>query len=127
MKKLSLLLLSSSLFLSCSKKSVPNPIIGQSITIQNLEVAQFDLDYKLDFDGAKIACINLGAGWHLPNKTELNVLMLNRDVIGNFKSIDYWSSTDVDLYNGWSENIINGIQSIVVKSNYFSVRAVKTH
>ena len=125
MKTLSFLLFCSILFFSCSKKIEQNPTIGQSVIIQNLEIAQFDFDYKLDFDGAKIACNNLGYGWRLPNKTELNTLQLNRDKISSFKGIDYWSSTDVDTYTAWSQNIINSIQVTSNKSNSFSVRAVR--
>ena len=125
MKTVSFLLLCSFLNFSCSKKTEPNSTIGQSIIIQNLEIAQFDFEYKLDFDAAKIACNNLGNGWRLPNKVELNTLQLNRDKISNFKGLDYWSSTEVDIYTAWSQNIINSIQSNSNKSNSFSVRAVR--
>jgi len=125
MKPIILFLLSTSLFFSCSKKTEPNSTIGQSIIIQNLEIAQFDFEYKLDFNAAKIACNNLGNGWRLPNKVELNTLQLNRDKISNFKGLDYWSSTEVDTYTAWSQNIINSIQVTSNKSNSFSVRAVR--
>jgi len=38
-------------------------------------------------------CENYGEGWHLPTKDELNCLYKNKDTIGGFTNIYYWSSS----------------------------------
>ena len=52
-----------------------------TIKIDNLEVMKEDLG-KMKWDEAKKACENLGDGWRLPTKDELNILYKNKDKIG---------------------------------------------
>ncbi len=41
-----------------------------------------DLVGLMNWDDAKEACENLGDGWRLPTKDELNILYKNKDKIG---------------------------------------------
>jgi len=59
-------------------------IIGKPIRIRNLEVAQNDFPKEMTWYDAKKACTDLGNGWRLPTKDELNLLYINKDKIGGF-------------------------------------------
>jgi len=111
-------------------------IIGTSIRIGNLEVAQYDFPQQLTWDDAKKTCDLLGDGWRLPTKYELNDLFQNKIKIGNFKRSDYWSSTEKDFEQSWSQDFNDGSESyfyksskkvggIVISPKAFYVRAVK--
>jgi hypothetical protein len=72
--------------------------------------------------------------WYLPSKHELNLLFLQRAIVGNFPNVSgsYWSSTEYfrsDLVgshqSAWHQNFINGFQTYVHKKNQFSVRAIR--
>ena len=73
-----------------------------TVKVGNLEVMTEDLVrvYKsgnvtseMRWRTAMEACANLGDGWGLPTKDELNVLYENKDEIGGFSPRTYWSST----------------------------------
>ena len=89
-------------------------VFGQE-SVQNgtLEVMTKDLGYMNWYD-AKRACENLGDGWRLPTKDELNILFKGKDVIGGFKNGPYWSSTEGvaagDLSSMWWQNFWTGRQ-----------------
>ena len=101
-------------------------IIGKSINLDNLVVAQHVFTEGMSWDAAKRACKKLGRGWRLPTKDELNVLYENKDKIGGFSNSLYWSSTEHDK-NGiaWFQFFINGLQWANYKYNILSVRAVR--
>ena len=73
--------------------------------------------------------------WFLPSKDELNQMYLNIGQgnvlglgnIGGFAGYFYWSSTEYDDYNAWSQDFGVGYQSFYNKdsSYYFNVRAVR--
>ena len=65
---------------------------------------------QMDWMEATKACADLGDGWRLPTKDELNILYENKDKIGGFASGYYWSSTEFDYYNAWVQNFANGYQ-----------------
>ena len=108
-------------------KITPIKIIGNPIKIENLEVAEFDFLEKMEWADAKAASEELGNGWRLPSKDELNILYENIDKIGNFKGAYYWSSTDADKSDfAWCQDIIFGTQKDYYnKNNTLSVRAIK--
>jgi hypothetical protein len=73
--------------------------------------------------------------WYLPSKHELNLLFLQRAVVGNFPNISgsYWSSTEYfrsDLVGSyqlaWYQNFVTGVQAYLNKKNTFSVRAIRS-
>ena len=49
-------------------------IIGKPIKIGKLEVAQNDFPKTMFWNDAVKACTDLGKGWRLPTKDELNLL-----------------------------------------------------
>ena len=69
-------------------------IIGKSIKIGNLEVAEKDFPNTMTWDDAKKACKVLGDGWRLPTIDELNTLYINKDKFGGFADKYCWSSTE---------------------------------
>ena len=88
-----------------------------TVKVGNLEVMTEDLGH-MNWDDATKACADLGEGWRLPTKDELNVLYENKDEIGGFANSDYWSSTEVDNVNAWSQSFGDGFQSNYGKVNY---------
>jgi len=112
-------------------------IIGKPIRIGNIEVAQNDLGYLVDWEAAKAACSSLGKGWRLPTKDELNLLYTNRLFIGGFGEGLYWSSTngtsgfDLDgnemvKYYAWVKSLDDGFEMEIFKTyGEVNVRAVR--
>lgn len=62
--------------------------------------------------------------WHLPTKSELELLYEQKSVVGGFAS-DYWSSTEYEPYFAWYQFFFNGYQSHYSKFATFRVRAVR--
>ena len=75
---------------------------------------------------AKKACTDLGEGWRLPTKEELNYLFLNRDGITGFTNNNYWSIATNNGSGAWSQNFSNGFQNLIFNIYTYSVRAVRT-
>jgi hypothetical protein len=48
--------------------------------------------------------------WYLPSKYELNLLYLQKAVVGGFVNYIYWSSTEADIYGAWAQSFSNGAQ-----------------
>lgn len=76
-------------------------------------------DYSVSVDG-----INYG-DWYLPSKYELAILFLNKDLVGNFNSDYYWSSTEFSSISAWCQDFNSGVVTNTVKSFPFGVRAVR--
>ena len=84
-------------------------VFGQStIKIGNLEVMTEDLEGRYTWDDAMKACADLGDGWRLPTKDELNTLYQNKDKIGGFAIDYYWSSTESYDNGAWYQDFYNG-------------------
>ena len=79
--------------------------------------------------GAAVLCNNLTEGgysdWYLPSKDELNKLYLNKVTIGGFAEGMYWSSSEVNAINAWSQDFYDGIQYYANKDGGRRVRAVR--
>jgi hypothetical protein len=70
------------------------------ITGERLQVAENDLEKKMDWFSAKKKCAKQGSGWRLPTISELELMykMLHKKGKGNFKNDIYWSNTgDIDV------------------------------
>jgi Collagen triple helix repeat (20 copies) len=90
-----------------------------------LEARSADAPSSLNWSGAVTAANAYGPGWHLPKKTELELLYEQKAVVGGFVSGDYWSATETDFDRGaWHQFFVNGVQSIDIKDSTFRVRAV---
>ena len=63
--------------------------------------------------------------WYLPSKDELNKLYQNKDLIGNFSSADYWSSSEYSNIAAYKQSFLNGGQAYLVKSSSLKVRAIR--
>ena len=66
--------------------------------------------------------------WYLPSRDELDKLYLNRDAIGGFDTTAdpwYWSSSEYDASNAWSQLFDDGYQGNLSKFPTYRVRAVR--
>jgi hypothetical protein len=63
--------------------------------------------------------------WFLPSKGELNLLYLQKDVVGGFVEDYYWSSSEQDASSAWVQHFTTGVQYNFYKFNYVGVRAVR--
>ena len=64
--------------------------------------------------------------WYLPSKHELNLLYLQKTVVGGFASWKYWSSSEFDSEYAWNQYFVNGSQDTNVgKNNAFYIRPVR--
>ena len=63
--------------------------------------------------------------WYLPSKYELNLLFVQRTVVGGFASSYYWSSTESDNANAWRQDFNDGNQYDLGKDYTYYVRAVR--
>jgi hypothetical protein len=74
-----------------------------------------------DFIGAKFM------DWRIPTKRELNLIYTKRGSIKGFAGNYYWSSTEVDISNAWSQSFYSSNQDQVngYKYNTGNVRVVR--
>jgi hypothetical protein len=63
--------------------------------------------------------------WRLPSKNELNLLYLQKSVVGSFATLRYWSSTESVYLNAWSQYFIDGLQNSYDKATSLYVRAIR--
>ena len=64
--------------------------------------------------------------WYLPSKYELNLLYLQKILVGGFSSADYWSSTENGNAGAWNQHFGTGVQLTSSKSTAnFNVRAIR--
>lgn len=64
--------------------------------------------------------------WYLPSKYELNLLYLQKDIVGGFTSNFYWSSSESSDVGAWIQYFGNGNQIDMDKNYPTYVRAVRT-
>jgi len=126
MKQLLTIVFIGLVFTSCgpNKEQIKEEKNSSTIKIGNLEVMTEDLG-SMTWDDAVKACADLGDGWRLPTKDELNVLYENQYEIGGFANLNYWSSTEYDFYSAWFQYFYNGFQFYFLKTNTSYVRAVR--
>jgi hypothetical protein len=105
------------------------PIKKQSKPIileQNLKFEVYPKDLgKHDWEDAKKVCEDLGDGWRLPTREELHLMWLNRESIGGFGTVYYWSCSENGSYYAWYQFFYNGFQYYYDKYNANYVRAVR--
>lgn len=95
--------------------------------ISNLEIAKNDFSLQMNWKDANNACAELGNGWRLPTKVELNLLYQNRYIIGGFSGDNnYWSSTENGSNNAYSLFFVDGYEGNSNKLARYYVRAVRT-
>ncbi len=69
--------------------------------------------------------LNVYNDWFLPSKEELNLLYLQKNVVGGFANNYYWSSSEYQSWYAWELNFSNGNQDFNDKSFGKYVRAVR--
>ncbi len=67
------------------------------------------------------------ADWYLPSKYELNLLYLQKTVVGGFSNNFYFSSTEYsNIADAWGQLFSNGNQDYGHKSTAYYVRAIRS-
>ena len=64
--------------------------------------------------------------WYLPSKYELNLLYLQKNVVGGFAADLYWSSTEIDNQYAWNQYFDIGYQNQGNKYVATHVRAIRS-
>ena len=98
-----------------------------------IEATSYNTEHIIANQGAgnyaAMVCAKYNGGgygdWYLPSKYELNLLYLQRAVVGGFSTIGYWSSSEFVITNTWFQRFDNGIQDNTNKANFGRVRAVR--
>jgi hypothetical protein len=103
---------------------IAKPIVLHKSLTLHFEVYPTDLG-EMNWAKAKEACANLGDGWRLPTKDELNLIYENKNVVGGFANVYYWSSTENDHNDAWAQGFNGGYQSYYGKDYTAYVRAVR--
>jgi Protein of unknown function (DUF1566) len=69
--------------------------------------------------------LNGYSDWFLPSKDELNQMYLQRIVIGGFANSNYWSSSEYDAVNAWTQDFYLDNQYNYFKNTPYDVRAIR--
>jgi hypothetical protein len=101
-------------------------IIGTTYKLDSIEIAQYDLPTEVTWYDAKKECKELGKGWRLPTKYELDKMYDNKDLIGNFINTNYWSSTEYNSNYVWMQVFTHKLIAITLKEGHINARAVKS-
>jgi hypothetical protein len=75
-------------------------VIGTPISLGNFEVAQFDLPGKMNWWEAEYSCVQLGGGWYLPDKKQIEAMMKSAEAIGLKIGYYYWGGGNPRTNNG---------------------------
>ena len=94
-------------------------IANQGAVDGNAFAATVCNEYSVTVDGVTYG------DWYLPSKNELNLLYLQKSVVGGFASNVYWSSTEYASISAWYQDFGNGDQYLDFKVVAFYVRAVR--
>ena len=100
------------------------------VMLGDLYVQTKDLSSEegLNWESANRLCENSNVGdfndWRLPTIDELAMLYTNKDVIGGFDEINYWSGTG-ESKNYYCLNFNTGKQNLYTKYTELGVRAVR--
>jgi hypothetical protein len=95
------------------------------VALGKLDVLGQDLG-KMEWEDAKKACADLGDGWRLPTKEELNILYENKEKIGSINNGYYWSSTEYGKRSAWGQSFVNGYQNHPNHNKFGNVRVVRS-
>lgn len=63
--------------------------------------------------------------WYLPSRHELNLLYLQKAVVGGFANSPYWSSSEFSDTDSWLQNFGNGSSTVANRTSNFLVRSVR--
>jgi hypothetical protein len=94
-------------------------IANQGAVDGNALAATLCNEYSVTVDGVKYG------DWYLPSKHELNLLYLQKTVVGSFANNYYWSSTEVESNVAFEQSFFNGDQTVAPKGYANLVRAIR--
>jgi hypothetical protein len=63
--------------------------------------------------------------WYLPSRYELNLLYLQKNVVGGFQNYFYWSSCEVGDYDVFGQEFSDGSQHANGRDEHWFVRAIR--
>ena len=104
----------------------PSEIVGTSMKIGRLEIAENYFPIPMTWEDAKKACSAFGNGWRLPSKEELNFLSQHKDIFCTSYFSYYWSSTEYSPSFAWMQVCNSGEQFYHAKDEPIGVRAVRS-
>ncbi len=91
--------------------------------------ATTDLPTAMTWPEAKAACDSLSLNgytdWVMPDKDDLNRLYLGKEILGEFMTTDYWSSSANEPDSAWSQRFLDGQKSVRSWTNHFRVRPIR--
>jgi hypothetical protein len=94
-------------------------IANQGAVDGNAFAATVCNEYSVTVDGVTYG------DWYLPSKHELDLLYLQKTVVGGFSNSYYWSSTEYGSNFAWGQYFYSGFQIATNKDNTFYVRAIR--
>jgi hypothetical protein len=94
-------------------------IANQGAVDGNAFAATVCNEYSVTVDGVKYG------DWYLPSKYELNLLYLQKSVVGGFANFNYWSSTEIVNFAAWTQLFNTGNQVNYDKRTTVYVRAIR--
>ena len=114
---------SNTFLFSTFKKAVRDGVGAGKFNTERIITDNIE-DYAADL------CANYRGGnygdWYLPSKYELNLLYLQKTVVGGFSPHNYWSSTEYDNVSAWVQFFGYGGAFFTDKSSpYVSARAIR--
>jgi len=105
--------------LGAGLKNTPIIIANQGSVDGGTFAARICNEYNVTVGGVTYA------DWYLPSKHELNLLYLQKTVVGGFANTFYWSSTESDTIYSWGQDFTNGAQNGNSKNFSSYVRAIR--
>ncbi len=94
-------------------------IAGQGPVDGNMFAARLCNEYTVLEGGVTYA------DWYLPSKMEINLLFLQKNIVGGFANAVYWSSTESTTTNAWLQNFTVAGQGSHPKEETRYVRAIR--
>ncbi len=100
---------------------------GGKNTSRILRVQGDPIDQAEDYAALECAEFELNgySDWYLPSKDELNELYKQKNIVGGFRTIAYWSSSEFNLTAAWFQNFSNGSQVKAGKKGSYALRPVR--
>jgi hypothetical protein len=95
-----------------------------------LIAAKKDISGEADWNEAMEFCNEYKIGgydnWRLPTDEELNLLFLQKDLVGGFVRFSYWSATEYAAHFAFFQHFLSGERDNDFKDNTCYVRAIRS-
>lgn len=94
----------------------------------SLIINQKDSSSNHSWEAAIIHCSSISENgyrdWYLPDSDELDMMYMNREIIGGFSAKYYWSSTEISEKDAWAQNF-DEHAPVFRKTGKYRVRCVR--